>query len=112
MSERKTELKAVAAIDEAAAKTVDRDLIQFSAKVVDGWNQVNTRLMSLAQTSLRNNLAAADELRHCQSPKDVVDAQMKLARQAYDDYVDEAKKLSELVMKISTESLGAFNLPK
>jgi hypothetical protein len=113
MSERRSELKAVAASDDGAgAKAADRDFMQFSAKVVDGWTQVNNQLIWLAQTSLRNNLAAAEELRQVQNPKDIVDIQMKLARQTYDDYIDEAKKLSELMVKVSSEALGVFNMPK
>ncbi len=65
-----------------------------------------------AQISMRNNLTAAEELRQCQSPQDAVELQMKLARQAYDDYMDEAKKLSDLVVKVSSEAFGYMNMPK
>lgn len=107
MSERRSELKAVASGNElAAAKFGDRDIMQVTTQMMDGWTQVNSRLISLAQASMRNNLAAADELRQCQSPKDMMDCQMKLARQAYDDYIDEARQISELMTKLSTEAFG------
>lgn len=113
MSERRSELKAVAATaEDLSSKAAERDIMQISQRMVDGWTQVNSRLVSLAQTSWRNNLSAAEELRQCQSPQDMMDLQMKLARQAYNDYMDEAKKLGDLVTKISTEAMGYMGLPK
>jgi hypothetical protein len=112
MSERRSELKAVAQAAEAKANGSERDLMQMTARMMDGWTQLNTRIMSYAQISMRNNLTAAEELRQCQSPQDAVELQMKLARQAYDDYMDEAKKLSDLVVKVSSEALGYMNVPK
>jgi len=114
MSERRSELKAVAT--ENLAKLPNRDVAELTAKWVDNWSQINSRLVSLAQASFRNSVSAAEQLRQCQSPSDVVDIQMKLARQAYDDYVDEARALSELVVKLSSEALssvnGAVGLPR
>ncbi|MGE5503088.1 MAG: phasin family protein [Actinomycetota bacterium] len=111
MSERRSELKAVAA-NEEMPRGAERDIMQMTARMVDGWTQVNSRLMSIAQTSMRHNLDAAEELRQCQSPKDFMDMQFRLARQAYDDYMDEARKLSELVVKVSSEALGHVPMPK
>ncbi|MGE5546144.1 MAG: phasin family protein [Solirubrobacterales bacterium] len=113
MSERRSELKAVASADEVAANRLhERDFMQITARMMDGWSQVNSRLISLAQTSLRNNLSAAEELRQCQSPKDMVDCQLRLARQAYDEYMDEARQLGEIVTKLSTEAMGMLSLPR
>lgn len=108
MSERRSDLKAVPNGADIANKIFDRDYAQVTAKVVDGWSQVNSRLLALAQSSWKRNLEAAETLRQAQSPKDLVDVQLKLARQTYDDYVDEARQLSELVVKLSSETLGSL----
>jgi hypothetical protein len=111
MSERRSELKAVAA-NEEMARGAERDIMQMTARMMDGWTQVNSRLMSFAQVSMRHQMEAAEELRQCQSPKDFMDMQIRLARQAYDDYMDEARKMSELMVKVSSEALGQMSLPK
>lgn len=107
MSERRSDLKAVAAAEELASKQ-DNDFVGMTARMMDGWTQVNGRLISLAQASLRNNLAAAEQLRQCQSPSDVLDTQMKLAREAMDQYMDEAKTIGEILSKISTDAMGCM----
>lgn len=113
MSERRSELKAVASAEELAAKLPGgRDVAQFAAQWVDNWSQINSRLVSLAQASLRNSMSAAEQLRQCQSPTEVVDVQIKLARQAYDEYLDETRKLSELVVKLSSEAIGSVAQPR
>ncbi|HLO74896.1 MAG TPA: phasin family protein, partial [Magnetospirillum sp.] len=53
---------------------------------------------------------AAEQLRQCQSPADLVDIQMKLARQAYDNYLDESRSLSELVVKLSSDALASAGI--
>lgn len=112
MSERRSELKAVAAAEELASRLPDRDFVQMTARMLDGWTQVNSRLISLAQASLKSNLAAAEEMRQCQSPGEVLDAQMKLVRDACDQYMDEARKIGEIVTKMSTEALGCMSPPR
>lgn len=113
MSERRSELKAVPAADDAnGAKLSERDFMQMTARMMDGWSQVNSRLVSLAQASFRNNLSAADELRQCQSPREIMDCQIKLARQTYDEYMDEARQIGDLVTKMSTDAMGFLGMPR
>jgi hypothetical protein len=113
MSERRSDLKAVAAGDDVAnAKTPDREFMAMTTQMMDGLAQVNGRLVSLAQASWRNTQVAADELRQCQSPKDVIEVQMKVARQTVDEYMDEARKLGDLVMKMSNDAMGYLHLPR
>ncbi|MGE5514911.1 MAG: phasin family protein [Bacteroidota bacterium] len=105
MSERRSELKAVQNAAEQATGIAGREVGQLAALWVENWSQINGRLVSFAQAGLRNSVDAAEQLRQCQSPADVVDVQMKLLRQAYDDYLDEARTLSELVVKLSSEAV-------
>jgi len=112
MSERRSELKAVAAAEDLTSKMPDRDFMQMSARMMDCWTQVNGRLVSLAQESLKSNLAAADEMRQCQSPGEMLEMQMKLVRDACDQYMAEARKIGEIVTKMSTDAMGSMGLPR
>lgn len=105
MSERRSGLKAVAELPEIRLPA--REMAQITARWVENWGQINTHLVAMAQSSLRNSAAAAEELRQCQSPSDMVDAQIRIARQTYDDYLDEARQLSELVVKLTAEVIGS-----
>lgn len=107
MSERRSELKAVSNAAEQASGIAGRDVSLLAAQWMENWSQINGRLVSLAQAGLRNSIDAADQLRQCQSPADVMDTGIKLARRAYDDYLDEARTLSELVVKMSSEALSS-----
>lgn len=112
MSERRSELKAVAAAEDLASKLPNRDFVQMTARMMDGWTQLNGRLISLAQVALKSNLAAAEEIRQCQSPAEVLDAQLRLMRETCDQCMDEARKIGEIVAKMSTDALGSLSLPR
>ncbi len=105
MSERRSEKAMNAAAEKLAAS--GREAGQLAANWADNWNQINGRLVTMAQIGLRNSMQAAEQLRACQTPAELVDTQMRLARQAYDDYLEEARSLSELVVKLSSETLAA-----
>ncbi|MGE5478377.1 MAG: phasin family protein [Bacteroidales bacterium] len=107
MSERRSELKAVNNVAEQAAALAAPEFGQLAAQWVENWSQINGRLVSFAQAGLRNSVDAADQLRQCQSPADLIDAQIKLVRRACDDYLDEARTLGDLVVKMSSEALSS-----
>lgn len=121
MSERRNDLKALAAAEKIAAATASerngaqRYVAQITTHWIENWGRINDQLVAIAQSSLRNSAAAAEELRQCQSPAEVLDTQIRLTRQAYEDYLDEARELSELVVKLSSEAVipvgGAINYP-
>ncbi|MBI5163968.1 MAG: phasin family protein [Magnetospirillum sp.] len=113
MSERRTELKAVGGGENmAVAKMLNGDMMQMTARMMDGWTQVNSRLISLAQSQWQVTQHAAEQLRQCQSPNEMMDLQMRLAREAMDGYVDEARKMSDLVVRMSTDAIGCLTPPK
>jgi len=84
------------------------DFISLTNNVVSSLSQLNSRLFSFAQASLQNNFAAANELRQVQNPKDLVEIQLRIARQAYDSYVDEATQIGQIVQQLSTEALQSL----
>ena len=84
------------------------DFVKVTTEVVNIWSELNSHLMAFAQTSLQNNIAAAEEMRSVQSPTDLVDVQLRFVRRSYDDYVDEATKIGQIVQKLSTEAMQAF----
>ena len=111
MSERRSELKALTGAEDAA-KALNYDPVAVTTQVWEDLSQVNNCLMSFAQTSWRNAQAAAEEIRRSQSAKEIVDIQLRVARQSVDDYVEEGRKLGDLLVKISTDAFGGLRLPR
>jgi len=77
----------------------------LAAAMVNGWTELNSHLLSLAQTSLRNNLEAAEELRQCHSPQELMDTQLRLARKNYEYYLDEARQIGSLMAQVSNDAV-------
>jgi len=111
MSERRSELKAVTGGDGSTGPE-QHDLMGMSAQIWEGLTQINNRMISLAQASWRHTQAAAEEMRQCQSPKEMLEIQLRLSRRALDDYMDESRKLSELLIKMSGDAMGLLRLPR
>ena len=88
------------------------DLIKLTTNVVNTWSQVNHQLFTFAQTSLQNNMSAAEELRGVRSAKDLIEIQVRTARKIYDDYIDEAAQIGQLVSRLSNETMELLNPPK
>lgn len=111
MSERRSELKAVAAAaEEAVAK--ERDLVQATQRVMEGWSQINGRLVAMSQNNLRAAMSAADQLRQCQNPADMLETQMRLARESYDQYMEDARQIGEIMTRMSSEAMGSLGLAR
>lgn len=88
------------------------DLIRLTTNVVNTWSQLNHHLFSFAQTSLHNNMSAAEEMRNVQSPKDLIEIQVRAARKFYDDYIDEATQIGQMVNRLSAETLELLTPPR
>ena len=71
-----------------------------------------SRLMAFAHTSIQTNMAAAEEYRHCQSPRQMVDVHLKMSRKAYEDCLDEARALGTIMSQMSTEAVDALTVQK
>lgn len=113
MSERRSELKAVASGDEmTAAKMAERDVLRMTTRMMEGWSEFNSRLLTMAQESMRTTMSAAEEMRQCQTPREVLDCQMKLARQSIDDCVDGYRQIGDLMARMSSDAMGYMGLPR
>lgn len=88
------------------------DLIRLTTSMVNTWSQLNNHLFSFAQTSLQNNMSAAEEMRNVQTAKELVEFQVRTARKLYDDYIDEATQISQMVNRLSSETLEILNPPR
>jgi hypothetical protein len=88
------------------------DFMQMTTNIVNVWSEVNDHLFNFAQQSMHNNISAVDDLRKVQSPKDLMDVQLRVARQVYDSCLDEAAKIGQMVQKFSTEAMSAFTSQK
>jgi len=88
------------------------DLLKLTGSVVSTLSEVNNSLLSFAQASLQNHIAAADELRQVQNTKDLVEVQIRIARRTYDGYFEEATKIGQIVQRLSNDALAALNPPR
>ena len=85
------------------------DLIKLTTSMVSTWSQLNHHLFSFAQTSLQTNMSAAEEMRNVQTAKELVEIQVRTARKFYDDYIDEATQIGQMVNRLSSETLEILN---
>ncbi len=88
------------------------DFIKLTSSVVSTWSQVNSQLISFAQSSLQHNIEAAEELRQVQSPKELIEVQLRIARRTYEGCLDEATKIGQIVQQLSADTVELLTAPK
>ncbi|HIJ61686.1 MAG TPA: phasin family protein [Rhodospirillaceae bacterium] len=88
------------------------DFIKLTTNVVNTWSQLHHHLFSFAQVSLQTNMSAAEEMRGVQSAKELIEIQVRTARKFYDDYIDEATQIGQMVNRLSTETMEILNPPR
>ena len=104
-------MKAMTGAENLTGLNNDRDIMKATATMVDGLTAVSSEMVSFAQNSWRNSLATAEEMRRCQSARDLVELQLRHARQSYEDYLDQTRKIGEMMTRISFEAVNAVTPP-
>jgi hypothetical protein len=104
-------MKALSGTETLNNLKIDRDVLRATTAFVDGVTAVNSELVSYAQNSWRNSLAIAEEMRQCSNPREVLDLQLRHAARSYEDYLDGARKVGELMTRLSTEAVNALTPP-
>ncbi len=74
-----------------------------------GMEDIMKTCMSLAQTQAEKGQEAAKTIMACKTLNEFTEAQSKLAQDSFDDFMSGATKLSELSIKVATESLEPIN---
>ena len=98
-------MKEMTSTEDMSGLRMNKDLIRMTMGIAETWMQVGSHLMSMSQTMINQNLAAAEKMRHCQSMAEMYDMQLNLARQAYDGYIEEARKLGQIMGKMSSDAM-------
>lgn len=76
---------------------------------VRGTEEIVKTCVSLAQEAMEKNSEAMKTLMGCKTLNELTETQTKLAQQSFDDLVTNATKISELTVKIATDSLEPIN---
>lgn len=103
MSDRVRENREPPSMFQAAPETLP-NLMAASQRLFDGWAEVNGELWSYAQSAVQSGAEAMEDLRQCRTLAELMQTQMRLARQGYEDGLDEAQRLSRLLARISAET--------
>ncbi len=74
-----------------------------------GMEDILKTCLSIAQASTEKSQEAAKTMMACKTLNEFTEAQSKLAQDSFDDFMSTATKLSELSIKVATESLEPIN---
>ena len=70
-----------------------------------GFGAVNQAWFAFAKTALERNGAAAEAILATKNPADAVEMQADWARSAFDNYVSEAGKITEMAVKTANDAI-------
>ncbi|MBF0395093.1 MAG: phasin family protein [Alphaproteobacteria bacterium] len=106
MSDRTSKVTPIATSPDAGASNPPMpDFGRITSTMMNNMSAMNGRMMSFAQTSVQNGMDAAAEFRRCQTAQELMDAQMRFAQKAYTDYLDEARELGNIIVRMSSETV-------
>jgi phasin family protein len=74
-----------------------------------GFEEILKTYVSMSQTTAEKNSQAVKSFLGCKNLNDFTEAQNKFARQNFEDFMSGATKLSELSIKVTTESFAPIN---
>lgn len=74
-----------------------------------GMEGVMKTCMELAQTSAEKAQGAAKTMMTCKTINEITEAQSKFAQSSFDDFMNSMTKLSEMTVKLATESMEPIN---
>lgn len=84
-------------------------LVKSSTILAKGMEDIVKTCMDIAQASGEKTQEAAKAMMACKTLNEFTEAQSKLAQASFDEFMTTATKLSELSIKVATESLEPIN---
>lgn len=84
-------------------------LVKSGTIFAKGMEDIVKTCMSIAQTQAEKGQEAAKTIMACKTLNEFTEAQSKLAQDSFDDFMTGATKLSELSIRVATESLEPIN---
>lgn len=109
MSERASKMNRGASMVEApVGAATPPDIAKMAVVMMNGWTAIGSQMIIFTQTSLEAGMAAAEEMRQCQSACDLIDAQMRFARGNYERVLDEVREMGGLVARVSSDAIDVI----
>lgn len=83
--------------------------VKSSTIFAKGMEGVMKACMELAQSSAEKAQGAAKTMMTCKTINEITEAQSKFAQSSFDDFMNSMTKLSEMSVKLATESMEPIN---
>lgn len=84
-------------------------MMQSGNIFMNGCEEIMKTCLSMTQEAADKNTKAMKSLMGCKTVNDLTEAQTKLIRQNFEDFIASSTKLSELSMKVATDSFAPLN---
>ena len=84
-------------------------LVKSGNILAKGMEDILKTCMDIAQANGEKGQEVAKTLMACKTLNELTEVQTKLAQESFDDFMSTATKLSELSIKVATESLEPIN---
>lgn len=84
-------------------------MMQSGNLFVNGCEEIMKTCLSMTQEAADKNTKAMKSLMGCKTVNDLTEAQTKLIRQNFEDFIASTTKLSELSMKVATDLFAPLN---
>ena len=109
MSERASKMnKATTILDGEIGTPPPPDFARMAMVMMNGWTAIGGQMITFSHSAWQASLTAAEELRQCQSPRDLVEIQMRLARGQYERCLDEVCEIGGLLARVSSAAADAI----
>lgn len=96
--------------DAANSSKENMDAVMQSGNIfMNGCEEIMKTCLSMTQEAADKNSKAVKSLMGCKTVNDLTEAQTKLIRQNFEDFIASTTKLSELSMKVATDSFAPLN---
>ncbi|WP_142848762.1 phasin family protein [Telmatospirillum sp. J64-1] len=80
-------------------------LIQSSARLAKGFQEISMEMMQFSQESMRKSLKRANELMECRSVEDMLSLQQDFMKESVDDLLQESAKLLQLSSRMTNDAV-------
>ncbi len=82
---------------------------QAFARWINGITALSGEVTQFIQKRLQDDMAGWSALASCRTPEDAFECQRRLAEKATAHYAEEVTRLSQLMMRLATESLDSLH---
>jgi phasin family protein len=102
----------VKSYDEASTlgKETVEAMVNASTMTAKAMETVNAEVLAFAKSQIEESIAVSKSLMGAKTLHEVIELQNEYAKSAYEGYVSQSTKLSELVTKVSKEALEPITL--